>query len=176
MRETLEFSPAGWTVVNDGVMGGCSRSRIDPTEDGLRFSGHLSLDNGGGFASIRCSLAAPPDGAGALRFEARGDGRRYQCRFRQGDPDDGVAWRFIFPTASDWRSVTVPFHALRPVFRGRAMPAAGPLQAETVGQLGFLLADGREGDFELSVRRFRWATEARGGQAPTAPSVLTRRG
>ena len=43
-----------WTIVNDGVMGGLSSSEIIETEEKtLIFSGLVSLENNGGFASVR---------------------------------------------------------------------------------------------------------------------------
>ena len=54
----LEFeSPASiknWRAVNDGVMGGRSIGRYRLTDENtLEFFGYLSLENNGGFASIR---------------------------------------------------------------------------------------------------------------------------
>ena len=44
----------GWGVVDDGVMGGLSRGKLAYTEQGtLVFSGDLSLENNGGFSSLR---------------------------------------------------------------------------------------------------------------------------
>ena len=52
----VDFSPSTtteWRVVNDGVMGGLSSSTMSATEVGTGvFSGRLSLENNGGFASI----------------------------------------------------------------------------------------------------------------------------
>ena len=42
-----------WIIVNDSVMGGLSKSKVTFTENGLVFKGTLSLQNNGGFASIR---------------------------------------------------------------------------------------------------------------------------
>ncbi len=43
-----------WMVVNDNVMGGISRSRVIINPDGyMSFNGNVSLDYGGGFASVR---------------------------------------------------------------------------------------------------------------------------
>jgi hypothetical protein len=43
-----------WNVVNDGVMGGISKSSLVLTNTGNgKFSGHVSLANNGGFASIQ---------------------------------------------------------------------------------------------------------------------------
>ena len=56
----LDFSDADsseWRVINDGVMGGISRSGIERTgrQTGM-FTGLLSLENNGGFASVRAAL------------------------------------------------------------------------------------------------------------------------
>lgn len=43
-----------WQIVNDGVMGGRSSSRLTISGDGTAsFLGDLSLENNGGFASVR---------------------------------------------------------------------------------------------------------------------------
>lgn len=48
---------ADWFVVNDGVMGGISSSTLEISSDGTGvFAGHLSLENNGGFASVRTYL------------------------------------------------------------------------------------------------------------------------
>ena len=45
---------SGWSVVNDGVMGGRSVGKARLTDEGVMiFSGTLSLKNNGGFSSIR---------------------------------------------------------------------------------------------------------------------------
>ena len=43
-----------WYIVNDGVMGGISESEITLNDDGTAtFRGDVSLENNGGFASVR---------------------------------------------------------------------------------------------------------------------------
>ena len=43
-----------WRIVNDGVMGGLSSSNVTINEaDKIVFKGTVSLDNNGGFASLR---------------------------------------------------------------------------------------------------------------------------
>ncbi|MGB6108218.1 MAG: CIA30 family protein, partial [Mycobacterium sp.] len=53
----VDFSDAGevatWTTVNDPVMGGRSTSSVTFGDGGLVFSGAISLENNGGFASAR---------------------------------------------------------------------------------------------------------------------------
>ena len=45
---------SSWTIGNDGVMGGLSKSNISIDDDGHGcFKGKISLENNGGFASVR---------------------------------------------------------------------------------------------------------------------------
>ena len=46
-----------WRTINDDVMGGVSQSRFKLNSGGTAsFSGNLSLENNGGFASVRASV------------------------------------------------------------------------------------------------------------------------
>ena len=46
-----------WIIVNDNVMGGISNSSLSlNNENNLVFNGNVSLDNNGGFASVRHGL------------------------------------------------------------------------------------------------------------------------
>ena len=44
---------AGWQIVNDEVMGGVSAGEFRLAKGVAVFSGHISLENNGGFASVR---------------------------------------------------------------------------------------------------------------------------
>ena len=43
----------GWRVINDGVMGGLSQGKAQLTENSILFQGNISLDNNGGFSSLK---------------------------------------------------------------------------------------------------------------------------
>ena len=149
---TMDMTVEPWRAINDGVMGGISAGRMVGTENGLSFEGELSLENNGGFASVRRLVGQDLSGAGRVRIEVRGDGRSYQARFRQDGRFDGVAWRAAFETTGSWQTVELAFSAFEPVFRGRRVPQAGPLVAADIRQFGFMLADGKPGPFRLEVR------------------------
>ena len=42
---------------------------------------------------------------------------------------DGVAWRSLLQTTGDWQTVELPLSGFEAVFRGRSVPAAGPVIA-----------------------------------------------
>ena len=53
----------GWRAVNDTVMGGVSSGELGWSDGMLVFTGELSLDNGGGFASMRSARIEPEEAA-----------------------------------------------------------------------------------------------------------------
>jgi len=146
---------ADWFVVNDGVMGGISTSTMEVTADGNGvFAGRLSLENNGGFASVRTVVESDLSPFVALVLRVRGDGRRYQVRLRTNDRFDGLAYRAEFDTEpGSWTTVVLPFETFVPTFRGYTPPNAPALDPSAIRQLGFLIGDKREGAFQLAVQR-----------------------
>ncbi|MDR9440294.1 MAG: CIA30 family protein [Halomonas sp.] len=142
-----------WRAINDDVMGGVSRGSLHG-EDGIGvFSGEISLENNGGFASVRREPEAfdLSDHAG-LVLHLRGDGRRYQLRLRTDRLFDGAAYRALFqPPAGEWLGVTLAWHEFEAVFRGRRLEDAPPLDPGAIQQVGLLIADRRPGSFRLEV-------------------------
>ena len=157
MKTIVDFAQpesVRWTLVNDGVMGGLSRSDLELTEaDTGLFTGFVSLDNNGGFASVRASFPVLDlSGFQGVRVRVRGDGRRYQLRFRTSGSFDGVAYRAEFDTPADeWREIDLPFSAFQATFRGFVPRGAGALDTSAIRQMGFLIGDKREGPFRLEV-------------------------
>src|SRR5210317_1878549 len=80
---SMEIDP--WRSINDGVMGGLSAGGMVQSDEGLKFTGRLSLENNGGFSSVRRSVSRNLSKVTAVRIEVRGDGRDYQFRIRQGN-------------------------------------------------------------------------------------------
>jgi len=145
-----------WGSVNDGVMGGVSSGSMVQVEDILSFKGRLSLENNGGFSSVRRLVEKDLSGATRVRLEVRGDGREYQFRIRQDSRFDGVAWRAMFSTNNEWQEIEIPLSEFIPVFRGYTVKEAGPVVPSSIQQIGFLLADKKAGKFELEIRRIEF--------------------
>jgi monofunctional biosynthetic peptidoglycan transglycosylase len=145
-----------WRIINDGVMGGLSTSAFVLTEDSTAvFRGEVSLENNGGFASVRSEPAAHGvEDAAGYRLRVRGDGRRYSFRLRTNDRFDGVAYQVLFETTPDaWMTVELPVSGFTPTYRGRRVVDAPPLNPAAVRQLGFLIGDKQEGPFRLEIAR-----------------------
>ncbi|MBT8048275.1 MAG: CIA30 family protein [Xanthomonadales bacterium] len=152
MTIVLNMDMNPWRAINDGVMGGVSSGRMVQSGEALRFEGELSLENNGGFASVRRLVDDDLAKATGVKLQVRGDGRTYQFRLRQDGRFDGVAWREEFVTSGDWQTVELSFDQFVPVFRGRSVPQAGPVVPSAIRQIGFMLADKTPGPFTLEIR------------------------
>ncbi|MEM6453427.1 MAG: CIA30 family protein [Cyanobacteria bacterium P01_D01_bin.105] len=158
-----DFTPipaeaARWRNIDDTVMGGISQGEMLVSEQGTGvFRGTLSLENNGGFSSVRRD-ASDHDFSAVNRISARvkGDGRRYQLRLQTRDADR-ITYRAAFETvANEWQTVTVALEDFEPVFRGRVVASAPLLNTEEMStdgiyEVGFLIADGKSGEFRLEV-------------------------
>ena len=153
-----------WHAVNDGVMGGRSSGSLRLSGDGTGvFEGDLSLENDGGFASVRTEIPEGTlSGLSRLLLRVRGDGRRYQLRLRMSSTLGGIAYVSSFDTAPGaWRVVEAPAGAFEPSFRGERPGDAPPLRFPNVRQIGLMLVDGQEGPFRLEID---WIGADRGGE------------
>ena len=147
-----------WEIVNDGVMGGCSQSRLvkDDKNKHAVFTGEISLENNGGFASVRCRISFDLSSYTHMKLWLKGDGKRYCFRLRTASRKTGEINRFSydyrFDTKPDvWEWYLLPFHEFRPYFRGRALDDVAPLDRSAIRQIGFLISDKQEGKFTLHI-------------------------
>jgi NADH dehydrogenase [ubiquinone] 1 alpha subcomplex assembly factor 1 len=143
---------ATWQAIDDVVMGGVSHSALLPYSAGVAsFSGLVSLEHGGGFASVRSEPRRwNTAGARAFVLRCRGDGRQYKFTARIDDGFDGLQYQARFmPPRGEWAEMELSITDFVPSFRGRAVAGAGPLQPEKIRQLGFMVSDKQAGPFEL---------------------------
>lgn len=143
-----------WRSVDDTVMGGVSQGGFTVSAEGTGvFSGELSLENNGGFSSVRRDVSDLDfSGVDAIALRVKGDGRRYQLRLKMNPSDRTVAYRADFDTQSgEWLRVSLPLRSFEPVFRGRIVENAPPLVAARIQEIGLLLAGKQSGEFRLEI-------------------------
>jgi monofunctional biosynthetic peptidoglycan transglycosylase len=144
---------ARWQVVNDDVMGGVSASSFRITNGVAVFRGDVSLENNGGFASVR-SLPAQHDLGKADSFviRVRGDGRRYKFTARMDQSFDSAIYQCGFTTKQgEWEEHRLPLKDFVASFRGRVLAHEPPLNAGGVTSVGFLISDKQAGAFQLEI-------------------------
>lgn len=152
--ETFHPTQLDWQIVNDGVMGGISKSQMTVNAESYgQFSGTVSLENNGGFASCRATVEKiDMSGTRGVRLRVRGDGQRYDFRVRLSGPYSRVSYRAGF-TANDgdWHTVELPWSAFEPTFRGRTLNDVPPITPDDIREVGFLIADKQAGPFQLEI-------------------------
>ncbi|MFT4637313.1 MAG: transforming growth factor-beta-induced protein [Verrucomicrobiales bacterium] len=161
-----ENKALGWRIVDDGVMGGLSQGKVSFSAPGIMmFQGDLSLENNGGFSSVRTSnINLDLQAFEGFRMRVKGDGRSYQLRmatderYRSGE----VSFKASFPTTrGEWREVKVPFSTLMGSWRGQILKER-KFDSSKIRQISLLLGDKKAGTFKLEVDWIR-AYVAEGG-------------
>ncbi|WP_395376972.1 CIA30 family protein [Marinicella sp. W31] len=144
-----------WSIVNDDVMGGISAGDLQSKRDHMLFSGELSLANNGGFASVAYTgFQQINSAATGVYLDVSGDARDFQLRLRMNGYVDGISYRAFFQPNEQRKRIYVEFSELQPVFRGRQVLNAPPLDIERVRQLGFLIGDKNTDPFQLKIHDF----------------------
>ena len=154
----VDFSDASvakqWLSVNDNVMGGVSKGGFRITENKtLEFSGNISLENRGGFASIRTRPAnLKLDGYNTIALRVKGDGRTYYLDLRSSSRNAAGSYRAPIKTQKDtWQEIRIPLKDFKYAAFGRRVPFVDSLSANNVRSVGFTLADKQAGPFRLEV-------------------------
>ena len=151
----FDFGPEAtpWPNIDDPVMGGRSRSTMRLDGGKAVFEGFVSLENNGGFASLR-SRPAQHDlqGFTGLILRVFGDGKTYGARLRTDGSFDGVSYQAKFDAeAGRWSEIRLPFNTFEPVYRGRRVEGHPALDPGAIKTFGFIISDGQEGPFRLEL-------------------------
>ena len=142
-----------WQIVNDGVMGGRSTSQVAMADDGqMRFAGNLSVENNGGFASVRSRPRELQLQTGDQIFlRVKGDGRRYTFNLYVPQRRMAFSYRVEFQTRADeWLEVKLPLDRFVATSFGRVV-RGNSLDPKQVHAVGILLADKKAGPFQILV-------------------------
>lgn len=142
-----------WQSVNDGVMGGRSEGQFRMTSDKtMEFFGTLSLENNGGFASVRTRPSKLDLQKGdILVARIRGDGRKYNFNLYVPRRLTAFSYRAEFESKkNEWIEVEIPLEEFEATSFGRVVRNQ-PLDPSEVSGLGILLGDKKAGPFKLEV-------------------------
>lgn len=155
MKEIYSFTTKTnvneWQIVNDGVMGGISKSSLMLTDAGHgKFSGHVSLANNGGFASIQLNTSIKlSEETKFIVLRVKGDGKAYEFRLK-GKISQSESYVYQFTTSGEWENIKLPLGEFYPQFRGRKLNYPN-FNFKTIEQVSFLIANKQEEDFQLLI-------------------------
>jgi transforming growth factor-beta-induced protein len=144
---------AQWQTTNDGVMGGRSDGRFRINEDrNMEFFGTLSLENNGGFASVRARGSnLGLEKGDSIVARVRGDGREYSLNLYTPSRRMAYSYRAKFRTQKDeWIEVRIPLDEFVATSFGRVVRNQELDPTEVTG-VGILLGDKKAGPFELEI-------------------------
>jgi monofunctional biosynthetic peptidoglycan transglycosylase len=119
----------------------------------MEFFGSLSLENNGGFASVRTK-------AKKLGFEkgdtvvakVKGDGREYMLNLYLNKPLIAFSYRATVQTKKEeWIEVKVPLDKFEATSFGRPVKDEGVVDPKEINALGFMLSDKKAGPFKLEI-------------------------
>lgn len=138
-----------WRVVNDGVMGGLSEGKFELNANGHAvFTGFVSLENYGGFTSVRYQMnALSVKGKSKVILRLKGDGKNYQFRVK-ADRSEYYSYITTFSTSGEWEEIDIPLQQLYPSFRGRRLNAPN-FSGDYLEEITLLIANKRNEQFQL---------------------------
>ena len=148
-----------WQTINDGVMGGVSDGKFKITETKtLEFYGTLSLENNGGFASVRTRARQLGLAKGdTVVAKIRGDGREYTLNLYVNKPLIAFSYKATVQTKKDeWIEIKVPLDKFEATSFGRVVKDAGPVDPKDINSLGFMLSDKKAGSFKLEIESIQF--------------------
>ncbi len=155
MKEIYRFSVQSnlreWRIVNDGVMGGVSKSNLLMTSEGHgQFSGHVSLANNGGFASIQLNQSTTiPDETKHIVLRVKGDGKQYEFRLKN-NLYQSVSYVHQFKTSGEWETIRLAISEFYPQYFGRKLNSPN-FNYKNIEQISFLISNKKEEDFKLLI-------------------------
>ena len=146
-------NPKNWYIIDDVVMGGRSSGEFGMTKEGYaKFSGTVSLENNGGFSSVRYAMETQkvtPESK--VRIHLKGDGSNYQFRVRH---QRGSYYSYItkFETTGNWQTLDFKLKDLYPTFRGRRLDLPN-FDHQKIEEITFLIGNKVPQKFELTISR-----------------------
>jgi hypothetical protein len=140
-----------WKVIDDVVMGGRSLGSFVINENGHGvFKGRVSLENNGGFSSIRYTNTVKiPKNYQKIRIRLKGDGKSYQFRLKP-KRDRWESYVYNFSTTGTWQIIEIPLKEMYPSFRGRKLNT-GNFDFDQIEEMGFLISNKQNEDFRLEL-------------------------
>jgi hypothetical protein len=140
-----------WIVVDDAVMGGESSSTFKLNDDGFGvFEGSISLDNNGGFSSVRYRFQKTMiKEYTSIVIKLRGDGKNYQFRIKSNS-GDYYSYIAPFSTSGEWQEIEIPLKDMYPSFRGRTLDQPN-FSKDYIEEITFLIGNKKKEKFKLLI-------------------------
>jgi len=144
-------SISNWIVIDDVVMGGKSNGNFQLNKDGKGvFSGKISLDNNGGFSSVRYGFnKLNIEKFKSIVLKIKGDGKNYQFRIKNKS-SDYASYITSFSSSGEWQEIEIPLNSMYPSFRGRKLDEPNFFH-KSIEEVTFLIANKKNEEFIILI-------------------------
>lgn len=144
-----------WIMISDNVMGGVTTSKLAYTDSSLVLSGIISLENYGGFASVKSRFGrfdlSQYNGV-RIRFKAANQRFAFTLENSRNWTQPYFKGEFGSAQANTWAETTIYFKDFKEYQIGE--PTGGkldPAQLKGIVRLGIITTEKKEGPFSLEV-------------------------
>ncbi|EAR11627.1 hypothetical protein PI23P_00435 [Polaribacter irgensii 23-P] len=140
-----------WSVVDDGVMGGRSSGNFNMSPEGFGvFQGSVSLENNGGFSSLRYGFPKMKlKDFSEVVLIVKGDGKKFQFRIKD-QRSNYHSYIAVFETNGAWQTIRIKLSEMYPAFRGRTL-TIGNFSSKNMEEIAFLIGNKKEENFKLEI-------------------------
>ena len=147
-----------WMIVNDGVMGGRSNSRFEVKDEALHFSGTLSLENNGGFVSLRSPYSElDVSGYKKLIITYKLDHGKMGFSMNRYQQYYLPNYKVYLEQSDEWKTVTFKLKDFQEEVMAKKTGNPMPEEAmKEIIRIGFIKSDKDTTPFELVVKELRF--------------------
>lgn len=140
-----------WRIVDDVVMGGESSGSFTLNSEGHgEFSGKVSIENNGGFSSVRYGfkkIQIQENKKIVLRL--KGDGKAYQFRIKSSSREY-YSYITSFETSGEWQEIEINLEDMYPSFRGRRLDLPN-FSDDQIEEITFLIGNKLNETFKIEI-------------------------
>ena len=153
LNSSLMKTEKQWRIVNDGVMGGLSSSKVIVKDDKITFSGNVSLENNGGFASLRSQIKDYNFvNFSGIEIKLKGDGKRYSISMKETTYFNGYFYTNSFETKKDeWIVAQIPFNKFKLYYFGKDTNSSKKIPLDNIKEISLLIGDKQKGEFKAEI-------------------------
>lgn len=142
---------SNWSIVDDVVMGGRSDGGFNINKEGHgEFSGKVSLENNGGFSSLRYNFdTTSASSYSKFVIRLKGDGKSYQFRVKD-KRNNRHSYIYKFDTTKDWQTIEISFSEMQAKFRGYKVDIPN-YEGNQMEEIAFLIGNKKAEAFKLLI-------------------------
>ncbi len=134
-------------------MGGISTASLDRVENAFRFTGEISTENSGGFATGYLEFEWPDlSHFQGMEILIKGDGQRYGLNIRSDIGQSGVHRSFFQTNPEGWEWHRLVFSDFKAYHKGSLLKNDPGIALNKIEAIGLIQVEKKEGPFVILFR------------------------